>query len=245
MVTRVALISSFALLAFAPAAHAIRPVPTVSTGSVSVQPSLLSYTDTPRDGSPALVADGFGRDAPTLAVVWGSQLTITLSEPADSVEAAFGTVATPVTAVGDGSYTATVPADLPLPSRFVVKVKASDATTLHEGSYTMTVGPTLAPPGPPETLPNTLRAGVALAGASRMSGSRVRVPVACRPDGGPCSGRVTVRTHKRGIVLARIPFSLVPGQGKTVSALVPASVRRSLQRHPGLKLRAVIRANGR
>ena len=205
-----------------------------------------------------LTDGGCGGTDPAITAGPGETVTIAADLPVESLTAAIEGLVWPhedtwqrqelvPVATGPGTWVVTMPAVVPEHNALTVSAdyRLPDVVRQSYHGARLDVPATAAVPVPVAAP----AAGVALAELPRVASKRVRVTVACPASAGPCGGTVTIRSKRkvrsRKLVLARIPFSgVAAGQGKTVSAVVPASVRRSLRRHPGLKLQAVVRANG-
>src|SRR5262249_14674368 len=103
---RAGLLAALTLVLAPAAAHAV-PVPTLSTAlSPAATPSLLSAMETPKNGGPTTIADGFGLNKPTLQLAPGGAVTIVLDKPVDVIRAYFEAQQLTLVATGEHTYTA-------------------------------------------------------------------------------------------------------------------------------------------
>lgn len=161
---------------------------------------------------------------PALIAPAGTQVTATLSQPADELTAGLGgrtptpTPAT-VTRISDRAFALTMPTGYALPADLWMSVKYSVGDVTGEASYGVKISP--AAPS---------------AANLRLRGSRLDVDVIC-PVG--CTGFLTLKTAN-----LRVARFEVTEQG-TLTAKVPAAARRHITRHKLKELRAVLTTTGR
>jgi hypothetical protein len=90
-------------------------------------------------------------------------------------------------------------------------------------------------------------AAVGLAGAIRVSSGAVLVPLRCLSASGSCPTvtiRLTVKTGKRAVLVAKLSVTLKPGQGKTVKVTLDSAGRKLLAAHGRFTARLLVEVEG-
>jgi hypothetical protein len=190
-------------------------------------------------GGPTLIYDGFGLNPPTLVAASGAAVTITTDMAVDTVRVWVGEAALPVTATGERTYAATLPAGLTLPTRLEVDLDATTATHRLTSGWTLVLA---APPPDPVPVPVVVLGPVAepvaaprISAPVRLDGRRLAVTLTCATR---CTGTLTLKTPS--LRVARIAYRAAGTQRVTIRA----AVLRHLERRGIRRLRAVLTPTG-
>ena len=176
-------------------------------------------------GGPTLIYDGFGLNPPTLIAAPGSAVTITTDMAVDSVKVWVGETELPVTATGERTYAATLPAGLTLPARLGVSLDATTATHRLTSGWVLILA---APPPDPVPIPTVVLGPVAepvaalrISAPVRLDGRRLAVTLTCADRAAP--GTLTLKTPS--LRVARLAYRASGTRRVTIRARRPAPPR--------------------